>query len=98
MSESNNKFILMHIGSKDSEEFLTDAIISQGIERGLILKSNLGQIICRHFSMLKEKGYFPVGIIVDDKSENVEFLFNRHPQQTNEMKLAEFKHIHPTKI
>jgi len=88
----------MHIGSKDSEEFLTDAIISQGIERGLILKSNLGQIICRHFSMLKEKGYFPVGIIVDDKSENVEFLFNRHPQQTNEMKLAEFKHIHPTKI
>jgi hypothetical protein len=98
MSESNNKFILMHIGSKDSEEFLTDAIINQGIERGLILKSNLGQIICRHFSMLKEKGYFPVGIIVDEQSENVEFLFNRHPQQTSEMKLAEYKHIHPTKL
>ena len=97
MSKSE-KFILMHIGSSDSKEFLTDALNNQGVERGLIMNSALNEMITNHFSLIKERGYYPIGMIIDPNTTNVEFLFKRHAHQNETMKLAEFKNPTPTKI
>lgn len=97
MSKSE-KFILMHIGSSDSKEFLTDALKNQGVERGLIMNSALNEMITNHFSLIKERGYYPIGMIIDPNTTNVEFLFKRHAHQTEKMKLAEFKNPKPTEI
>lgn len=98
MTDKNEKFIMLHVSSKDSADLLSDAIKVQGAERGLYLKTTLGKEIYNQFDFLKKRGYFPMGIIVNPISENVEFLFFRHPEQKTENKLAEFKQDNPIKL
>jgi len=94
-----NKFIMLYVSNKDSESLLKDAIDNQGIERGLIVRDSMPKELLKHFENVYNRGYFPVGMIVD-KSEpnNVEFLFHRHPKQTEKMKLVEYKSKNPYKL
>ena len=92
-----SKYILLHISEQESETFLTDAF-KDGVERGLFMRSDIKDKLSLYFTKCKDSGYFPVGIIVDDNSNNIEFLFHRHPQQTKEQTLAEFKSDTPNKL
>ena len=98
MTKNNAKFILLHVGDKESNDFLKDALTNQGVERGLYMRTTIGSDIFKRFDVVKERGYFPVGIIIDPKTEHIEFLFNRHPNQTDSMKLAEFKSDKPFEL
>ena len=93
----NKKFILLHVGVNEAQEVMTDAIKNQGVERGLVFKNNLGVAIMNQFSYIAERGYFPVGIIVDTESNTIEFMFKRHPSQTEEQKLNEIEIKSPEK-
>tara|TARA_R110000851_G_scaffold8011_2_gene30858 strand:- start:32717 stop:33007 length:291 start_codon:yes stop_codon:yes gene_type:complete len=86
----NDKILLLNIPDEQVTETLTDAINNGKVERGLIIRSYLGREIFKEFSNLKDKGYFPVGMILS-KDLNVEFMFQRHPKQTKEMKMVELK-------
>lgn len=85
------KFIMCYIANEYSNDFLKDSISNEGIERGLIFKNKINKEIINSFTLMKERGYFPVGIIIDPITDNAEFLFKRHPQQKLEQKLAELK-------
>lgn len=92
----DNKFILLHIDSEEANAFLNEAISVENVERGLMFKSNIMQEMKNHFEYMKSKGYFPIGAVVDfNNTKNIEYLFKRHPNQTDEMKLLEFKHENP---
>ena len=93
-----SKFILLHVSEKESSDFLKDALTNQGVERGLFMRTSIGSDIFKRFDVVKERGYFPVGIIIDPATQHIEFLFNRHPNQTDKMKLAEFKSDNPLTI
>lgn len=90
----NKKFILLHVSENEMKECMEDAI-SNGVERGLIFNNNLAGAIVNQFKYVKQHGYFPVGMIVDPINNTLEFLFNRHPNQTENMKLREFKEDKP---
>jgi hypothetical protein len=98
MTNDKTKFILLHVSEKESSDFLQDALTNQGVERGLFMRTTIGSDIFKRFDVIKERGYFPVGVIVDPKTQHIEFLFNRHPNQTDSMKLAEFKSDNPLKL
>ena len=89
MSEKQ-KILLISIPPEQTEETLKDALDNGGVERGVCLRSDIGKNIFKEFNRLKEHGYFCVGMIVED-GFNVEFLFQRHPKQTDKHKLAEIK-------
>ena len=91
-----DKYIMLHVSEEQSEEVLQDGI-NQGVERGLIIRSQVGKLLNVEFEKIKQNGYFPIGCIIDD-TFNVEILFNRHPQQTKEMKMMEIKPINPLKL
>lgn len=92
----DNKFILLHIDSENAPQFLEEAISVEGIERGVMFRSTLISEMKDHFKHMKDRGYFPVGAVLDfDNPRNIEYLFRRHPNQTDEMKLIEFKHENP---
>jgi len=92
----SNKFILLHIDNQDSNNFLKDAISNEGVERGVYFRAKFLQEIKEHFSHMKDRGYFPIGAVVDfENTKNIEYLFRRHPNQTDKMKLVEFKHDNP---
>jgi hypothetical protein len=95
---SKEKFILLHVSQKDSEDLLNDAIEVQGCERGLMMRSSLPSAIIGHFKVVKERGYIPVGVIIEEDSNNIEFLFSRHPDQTKGDRFAEMKVVNPTKL
>ena len=63
MSKSG-KFLLLHIDNEQSKEVLKDAI-QGGIERGLMFRSEAPLKLLEHFNTAKEKGYFPVGCVLD---------------------------------
>ena len=60
------------------------------MERGLVIRSDIGKNIYKEFNVLKQAGYFPVGLIIED-GMNLEILFQRHPKQSKEQKMAELK-------
>jgi hypothetical protein len=92
----SNKFILLHIDNQDSNNFLKDAISNEGVERGVYFRSSFLQELKEQFSYMKERGYFPIGVVVDfENSNKIEYLFKRHPNQTDKMKLVELKHDNP---
>ena len=94
-----DKFIMLYVSNKDSESLLKDALDNQGIERGLIVRDSIPKELLKHFEKVSKHGYFPVGM-VEDKNEplNIEFLFHRHPKQTEKMKLVEYKSKNPYKL
>jgi hypothetical protein len=84
-----SKFILCYIANEFSNDFIKDSMEHESVERGLISDSTLNDVVMLHFSNMKDRGYFPVGIIIDPNSNKTEFLFKRHPQQTESMRLKE---------
>ena len=80
--------LMIRVPDDEAEETLTEAINHSSVERGVIMRSNIGNDVHKHFNMLKERGYFCVGMILDE-SFNVEFLFQRHEKQTPKMKMVE---------
>jgi hypothetical protein len=97
MNES--KFILLHVDNEDSKELLADAILNQGVERGVYFGTGFISELKEQFSYMKDRGYFTVGVIIDFKNpKNIEYLYKRHPNQTKEMKLIELKSEKPTEL
>tara|TARA_R110000851_G_scaffold251369_2_gene403826 strand:+ start:235 stop:522 length:288 start_codon:yes stop_codon:yes gene_type:complete len=94
---AENKFIMMHVGEKDSQSLLQDIVKTEEVERGLFVRSSIPKEIIAQFTDVKKRGYFPIGIVVDD-SFNMEILFKRHPNQTKEMQMVEVKVTEPTKL
>jgi hypothetical protein len=90
----SEKFIMLHVAKKDSSAFLEDAITNSDIERGLYVRSGCGKELINQFNKAKDKGYFPIGIVLDD-SFNMEILFKRHINQTKEMKMVEINNVNP---
>ena len=88
----SKKFIMLHVSENESSEFLKDAITNSNVERGLYVRSGCGKELIGQFNKAKDKGYFPIGIVLDD-SYNMEILFKRHPNQTSKMKLAEINKL-----
>lgn len=93
---ANEKYIMLHIAEEQSKEVLQDAL-KQGVERGLVVRSEVGKLLNKDFEKVKQRGYFPIGIIIDN-SFNIEIIFNRHPKQTKEMKMVEIKPPNPTEL
>lgn len=95
MSEKSNKFVLLHLGGgEEAKSFFAEEIKQKNMERGLVIKTKLGQEIVNHFEILKDRGYFPVGIIIDQNDiSNVEFCFKRHPNQSESNKIIEKKYL-----
>ncbi len=90
--------MLLHIDNEQSKEVLKDAI-QGGIERGLMFRSEAPLKLLEHFNTAKEKGYFPVGCVLDAKDPyNLELLFHRHPKQDPSNKLSEIKTLNPTEL
>jgi len=90
------KFIMLHCNEEQSQSVLEDGV-QQGVERGLFVRSSIPKEIIAQFTDVKKRGYFPIGIVVDD-SFNMEILFKRHPKQTKEMKMVEVKNSKPTML
>ena len=86
---SKEKLLFINVPKDDVVHTLQDAQMN-GVERGVFLRSPIGKEVFKEFNKLKSRGYFPVGMIVED-GFNIEFLFQRHPKQTDEMKFAELK-------
>lgn len=97
---SRGKFILLHVDNEDSKALLEDVILNQGVERGVFFGSKFISELKEQFSYMKERGYFPIGVVIDfnNSANNVEYLFKRHPNQSKEMKLIELKTINPTEL
>tara|TARA_Y100000389_G_C17465522_1_gene525156 strand:- start:3637 stop:3921 length:285 start_codon:yes stop_codon:yes gene_type:complete len=93
---AEKKFIMLHCNEEQSKSVLEDGV-EQGVERGLFVRSSIPKEIIAQFTDVKKRGYFPIGIVVND-SFSMEILFKRHPKQTNEMKMVELKVSEPTKL
>ena len=78
------------IPNEQVDDTLKDALDSSEVERGLCIRSEIGKNIYKEFNRLKGRGYFPVGIIVED-GFSLEILFQRHPKQKPEQKFIEIK-------
>ena len=85
----SQKFIMCYIANEHSTDFLRDSFKYDDVERGLVINSKINKEILNSFVTMKDRGYFPVGIIIDPKSDNAEFLFKRHPEQKDSQKLPE---------
>ena len=96
MSKKQN-MLLIRIPDDETEQTLKDALDKSNVERGLIMRADIGKEIFKHFELVAEKGYFPVGMILED-GFNIEFLFQRHPKQTKKMKMVEMKPLNKYKV
>ena len=85
----SKKFIMCYIANEQSTDFLKDSFKYDDVERGLIINSKLNREILNSFVTMKDRGYYPVGIIIDPTSDDAEFLFKRHPEQKDSQKLPE---------
>ena len=47
--------------------------------------------IFNQLKTLSDRGYFPVAFNFEENSFNMEVMFQRHPKQTEEMKMVEIK-------
>jgi hypothetical protein len=86
---SKEKTLMIIIPSDEIEDTLKNGMDS-GIERGLVVRSEIGKKLYEEFNNIKQFGYFPVGVILED-GHNLEFLFQRHPKQLNKNKMVELK-------
>lgn len=77
------------VPEQEVEATLKDALDNR-VERGVFMRCDIGKEAFKHFSLLKDRGYFPVGMILED-GNNVEFIFQRHDKQTKQMKMVEMK-------
>tara|TARA_R100000152_G_C6755643_1_gene179379 strand:- start:753 stop:1040 length:288 start_codon:yes stop_codon:yes gene_type:complete len=91
---SKDKILLVSIPQEEMEVTLRDALDNSNVERGVCMRANIGKDVFKHFELLKKRGYFCVGMILED-GFNVEFLFQRHPKQTTDMKMVELKNPNP---
>mgnify|MGYP003673747614 FL=1 len=87
---SKEKTLLITIPPEQVEDTLKDALDNAEVERGVVIRSDMGKNLYKEFNRLKAIGYFPVGIIVED-GFNLEILFKRHPKQPKEGRLTEIK-------
>ena len=85
----SQKFIMCYIANEHSTDFLRDSFKYDDVERGLVIHSKINREILNSFVTMKDRGYFPVGIIIDPTSDDAEFLFKRHPEQKDSQKLPE---------
>ena len=92
--KQSEKFIMIHIAEDSSADFLKDAIDNSEVERGLYIRSEMGKELTKEFNRVKERGYFPVGLVLDE-TYNMEILFKRHPKQSMDMKMVECKSDNP---
>ena len=97
LTMNTDKFILLHVGGNDATELLQDAL-KQGSERGLFVRCDIGKKLTKYFDEFSKRGYYPTGMIVNPETENLEFIFNRHPHQLEKMKLNEYQHKDPNKL
>lgn len=88
------KFVMLHVNEEDCKTLLNDVSNKESVERGLFVRSSIPLELISTFEQVKNRGYFPIGVVIDD-SNNMEILFKRHPNQTEEMKMTEFKHVNP---
>jgi hypothetical protein len=88
---SKEKTLMIVIPNEQVDETLKDALDSSEVERGLVIRSDMGKNLYKEFNRLKAIGYFPVGIIVEQFGFNLEILFQRHPNQPKEGRLVEVK-------
>ena len=63
---NDEKYIMLHCGKDQATEVLKDAL-NQGVERGLVVRSEVGKLLNSEFEKVKLKGYFPIGIIIDNE-------------------------------
>ena len=83
------------IPSDEVEDTLKNGMDS-GIERGLVVSSEIGKKLYEEFNNVKQFGYFPVGVILEDNT--LEFLFQRHPKQSKKNRMVEIKMSKEQKI
>ena len=93
MKDKEN-ILLLRVPNEEVEETLQDALKTSKVERGVVMRADIGKEVFKHFELLKKRGYFPVGMILED-GFNVEFLFQRHHNQTKEMKMVEMNNPKP---
>ena len=97
MTKKSKKFLLLHVNEQDSRSVLRDAY-EEGIHRGLLIENTKsGTYIKEQFTELKNKGYFPVGMIIGE-NDSIEFVFKRHPKQTKEMRMKEINTDNPLEL
>lgn len=93
-----SKFIFAYIDTQNSESML-ESFFKDGAERGVVfdgLKINSELTEC--FCLLKQHGYFPLGVIIDPNSDETEFIYHRHPNQHPDHLLIETKETKSTKL
>lgn len=84
-----SKFILTFIDPQNSVDMLKD-FFENGGERGVIFSGlSINSELVECFHLLKTKGYFPLGVIIDPSSDETEFVYQRHPNQVPNDKLLE---------
>ena len=86
-----NKEIMLMIIDDDTKESIKKDMRDNGVETGLYLRSSVGKEIFNQLKTLSDRGYFPVAFNFEENSFNMEVMFQRHPKQTEEMKMVEIK-------
>lgn len=84
-----SKKMIMFVHPEQIDDVIKE-MKNDNVERGLIIRSNIGITLNDKLKEISERGYFPVGLLLED-SYNIEVLFKRHPKQTEKMKMAEIK-------
>ena len=85
------KELMLMIIDNESKESIKKDMRNNGVETGLYLRSSVGKEIFNQLKTLSERGYFPVAFNFEEDSFNMEVMFQRHPEQTKEMKMVEIK-------
>ena len=85
------KELMLMIIDNESKESIIKDMRNNGVETGLYLRSSVGKEIFNQLKTLSQRGYFPVAFNFEEDSFNMEVMFQRHPEQTKEMKMVEIK-------
>ena len=91
MSEKKQKYMMMSIHPSETEDtlkMLQDK--DNSAERGLFVRTPIGKELFKEINKCVGRGYFPCAFILED-GFNMEIVFQRHPKQKEEHKLAELK-------
>lgn len=89
--EKTNKLFLMQVHPENTEQVFMDIMEKSDVERGLCRRTNIGIDTFKEIKELARRGYHFVGMVIEEGSFTTEFLFQRHPKQTEAHKLAEMK-------
>lgn len=89
---------MAYIDTQNSESMLSN-FFKDGAERGVIFKGlQINPDLFECFHVLKQKGYFPLGVIIDPNSNETEFIYHRHPNQHPDHKLIETENTKSTTL